>query len=261
MPLTSEFFADSARVQAAADNNPPLYIPESSDGVRRLQDALLALGYLMPITTAKGGADGIFGNETAATVREFQTDNPPLDVDGRAGHDTLYALDQQVANIRYQYRGFAPGDKATLLADVKKAKDIAMRCANMLAFNPAGFSPDMVSLLEDTFDIDGSDQDEVGFLRLRYQNFVGRMDTVTFIYTTEHAPTNENLGYGAFVKSAPLGGFLSPNEIYITKGYYQTQDAFKRAVTRAVAAQPVTRRGRIGHQPDAPARYFTTPEW
>jgi hypothetical protein len=231
MPLTSEFFADSQRVQDAADNNPPLRIPETSDGVRRLQDALLALGYSMPISTRKGGADGIFGDETAATVNQFQTDNPPLDPDSRAGHDTLNAMDQQLQGIRYQYRGFAPADKATLKADVQKAIDIAKKCANVLAFSRLGFSDDIVSLLQDTFDIDGSDPDEVGFIRLRFMNFVGRMDTVTFISTTEHAPTNENLGYGAFAKSAGPGGILSPNEIYFTKGYFQTQDSVKRAIT------------------------------
>jgi peptidoglycan hydrolase-like protein with peptidoglycan-binding domain len=231
MPLTSEFFVDSQRCQNAAENNPPLHQPETGDGVRRLQDALLALNYDMPITTRQGGADGIFGNETAATVRQFQTDNPPLDVDGRAGTDTLTALDQQVQGIRYQYRGFAPADKATLKTDVAKAIDIAKKCANVLAFSRLGLSSDIVSLLQDTFNIDGSDPDEVGFIRLRYMNFIGRMDTVTFIYTTEHAPSNENLGYGAFAKSAGPGGILSPNEIYFTKGYFQTRDAFKRAVT------------------------------
>jgi peptidoglycan hydrolase-like protein with peptidoglycan-binding domain len=231
MPLTSEFFADSPRVQNAADNNPPLAFSETSDGVRRLQDALLALNYSMPVSTRKGGADGIFGDETAATVRQFQTDNPPLDVDGRAGQNTLSAMDQLLQGIRYQYRGFAPADKATLKADVQKAIDIAKSCANVLAFNRLGLPENIVSLLQDTFNIDGSDPDEVGFLRLRYMNFVGRMDTVTFIYTTEHAPSNENLGYGAFAKSAGPGGILSPNEIYFTKGYFQTQDAFKRAVT------------------------------
>src|SRR5262245_29840702 len=97
MPLTSPRFKDSARLQKAAENNPPLRIGEpKGDGVARVQQALSDLGYAMPITFAKGSPDGIYGKETAAVVQKFQKDQgfPPSGWDGRAGRDTLTRLDQ-----------------------------------------------------------------------------------------------------------------------------------------------------------------------
>src|SRR4029079_12987281 len=97
MPLTSPRFKDSARLQKAAENNPPLKIGEpKGDGVARVQQALSDLGYAMPITFAKGGPDGIYGKETAAVVQQFQKYQgfPPSGWDGRAGRDTLGRLDQ-----------------------------------------------------------------------------------------------------------------------------------------------------------------------
>jgi peptidoglycan hydrolase-like protein with peptidoglycan-binding domain len=97
MPLTSPRFKDSARLQKAAENDPPLKIGEpKGDGVARVQQALSDLGYAMPITFAKGSPDGIYGKETAAVVQQFQKDQgfPPSGWDGRAGRDTLTRLDQ-----------------------------------------------------------------------------------------------------------------------------------------------------------------------
>lgn len=56
------------------------------DEVKRLQEALIALGYL-----DDGGADGDYGNGTVAAVKEFQKDNG-LTADGHAGQQTLSTL-------------------------------------------------------------------------------------------------------------------------------------------------------------------------
>ena len=56
------------------------------DDVKRLQEALIALGYL-----EDGGADGDYGNATVAAVKEFQKDNG-LGTDGQAGQQTLTTL-------------------------------------------------------------------------------------------------------------------------------------------------------------------------
>lgn len=56
------------------------------DDVKRLQEALIALGYL-----DDGGADGDYGNATVAAVKEFQKDNG-LSADGQAGQQTLTML-------------------------------------------------------------------------------------------------------------------------------------------------------------------------
>src|SRR5438046_5879544 len=97
MPLTSPRFTDNARLQRAADNNPPLKIGEpKGDAVQRLQQALSDLGYELPITFRQGGADGIYGTDTTQVVREFEIDQgfAPSGWDGRAGRDTLTRLDQ-----------------------------------------------------------------------------------------------------------------------------------------------------------------------
>lgn len=57
----------------------------TGDDVRRMQNRLIALGYL------KGSADGDFGDATEAAVRAFQARNG-LTADGKAGTNTLNKL-------------------------------------------------------------------------------------------------------------------------------------------------------------------------
>ena len=59
----------------------------TGEDVRKLQSRLIELGYDLP----KYGADGEYGSETVAAVKEFQIDKG-LDVDGIAGEKTLAAL-------------------------------------------------------------------------------------------------------------------------------------------------------------------------
>ncbi len=61
----------------------------NGEGVRQVQQALLDLGYNLPVK----GADGSFGAETERAVRRFQID-AGLPVDGAIGKDTLQALDR-----------------------------------------------------------------------------------------------------------------------------------------------------------------------
>jgi hypothetical protein len=94
MPLTSPRFSDSPRLQAAADNRPPLRKGETGEAVETLQQALIDLGFAMPISTRrKGSPDGIYGDETAQTVWKFQAQQG-LQKDGGAGRQTLGRLDQ-----------------------------------------------------------------------------------------------------------------------------------------------------------------------
>ena len=59
----------------------------SGSEVEKLQNALIDAGYDVGST----GADGVFGNNTAAAVKQYQKDNG-LTVDGIAGKNTLGAL-------------------------------------------------------------------------------------------------------------------------------------------------------------------------
>lgn len=91
--LQSDFLKDDQRLQQAFDNSPLLKKNETSDGVKTLQRALKELGYPLPKSFAKtGDADGVFGDETYAQVKQFQRDNHLAD-DGIVGRDTLRVLD------------------------------------------------------------------------------------------------------------------------------------------------------------------------
>jgi peptidoglycan hydrolase-like protein with peptidoglycan-binding domain len=94
MPLRSQRFAGNPRLEAAANNSPPLRRGSSGEAVAILQQALIDRGYDMPITTACGAhaPDGIYGDETASVVARFQADEG-LQRDGIAGHDTIGRLD------------------------------------------------------------------------------------------------------------------------------------------------------------------------
>ena len=95
MALVSPRFADNIRLQAAARNSPPLRKGETGEAVAILQRALVDLGFAMPLSTNQQTTlpDGIYGSETALTVREFQT-RQALQQDGVAGRETLTRLDQ-----------------------------------------------------------------------------------------------------------------------------------------------------------------------
>jgi peptidoglycan hydrolase-like protein with peptidoglycan-binding domain len=95
MALVARRLARNQQLQAAATNSPPLKKGASGEAVVILQRALIDLGFAMPISTSKssGLPDGIYGDETVGTVRDFQVQQG-LQPDGIAGHDTLGALDQ-----------------------------------------------------------------------------------------------------------------------------------------------------------------------
>jgi peptidoglycan hydrolase-like protein with peptidoglycan-binding domain len=95
MALNSGRFRDNAQLQAAARNSPPLAIGAKGDHVQILQRALGDLGFAMPISAPQRAPlpDGIYGQETAGTVRKFQI-RERLAVDGIAGTQTLTRLDQ-----------------------------------------------------------------------------------------------------------------------------------------------------------------------
>lgn len=94
MPLTSPRFKDDPQLQKASVNSPPLRSGDTGQGVRLLQQALIDLGFDMPISTQRyGSPDGIYGAETSATVKKFQQQQNLL-ADGVAGRNTLARLDE-----------------------------------------------------------------------------------------------------------------------------------------------------------------------
>jgi peptidoglycan hydrolase-like protein with peptidoglycan-binding domain len=97
MALVSPRFARDQRLQAAAENRPPLSQGATGKAVEILQRALIDVGYDMPVSTTGSTklADGIYGIETATSVRSFQIQQG-LQQDGVAGRDTLGRLDRLI---------------------------------------------------------------------------------------------------------------------------------------------------------------------
>jgi peptidoglycan hydrolase-like protein with peptidoglycan-binding domain len=111
--LVSARFADDERLQSAFHNDPPLRRGDSGDSVATLQQALIDLGYDMPNSTADGSPDGIYGSETAATVRAFQQEFGVFPVGGHeVGHKTLASLDVMFRDEQpdLSQQSFAAGD-------------------------------------------------------------------------------------------------------------------------------------------------------
>jgi peptidoglycan hydrolase-like protein with peptidoglycan-binding domain len=91
--LTARFDCD-AQLRKASENQPALRWGSEGEGVAILQQALVDLGFQMPISTENGRAlpDGIFGAETARAVTSFQR-TQGLQQDGVAGKKTLNRLE------------------------------------------------------------------------------------------------------------------------------------------------------------------------
>ncbi len=104
--LRSSRFRGDSRLQAAANNSPPLRLGERGESVRKLQQSLIDLRFPMPISTRRGTPDGSYGSETVTTVQKFQTKHG-LGIDGIAGQQTLSRLDQLF--LRPSYPAVPPG--------------------------------------------------------------------------------------------------------------------------------------------------------
>lgn len=85
-------FAASSEMQAAARNQPALHMTSMGRGVMLLQAGYIQAGFAMPRSLRAGSPDGIFGPETVATTKAFQTQQS-LYPDGVAGKDTIQRLD------------------------------------------------------------------------------------------------------------------------------------------------------------------------
>lgn len=97
MALLNPRFSSNPELSAASENQPPLKRGADGEGVAILQQALLDLGFAMPISTrARGGLpDGIYGAETEAAVIAFQRRNQ-LPADGVAGRMTMQRLEASI---------------------------------------------------------------------------------------------------------------------------------------------------------------------
>lgn len=102
MPFKSLILAGSPRLEQAAAGGPavkPAPPPDNPDAVRRIQKALVALGFPLPLSFPNGpnqDPDGKYGQETFTAVIAFQRKAFPTDPsqwDGRVGKNTLAKMD------------------------------------------------------------------------------------------------------------------------------------------------------------------------
>ncbi len=87
-------FAGDERLEAACDNIRIMRIGERGEAVKKIQQALIDDGFVMSITTKDGSPDGIYGQETYRTVRQFQVKYGLKYKDGAVGHETMSKLDE-----------------------------------------------------------------------------------------------------------------------------------------------------------------------
>jgi peptidoglycan hydrolase-like protein with peptidoglycan-binding domain len=87
--LTATRFARNLVLEAVFDNERVLENGDKGTAVRLVQESLLAQGYALPVH----GADGDFGAETEAAVRQFQVDTGAVTLDGIIGPETMQLLD------------------------------------------------------------------------------------------------------------------------------------------------------------------------
>ncbi len=87
--LTATRFSGNRVLEAAFDNERVVENGDAGTAVRLIQESLIAQGYNL----GPAGADGDFGADTEAAVRQFQIDTGAVLLDGIVGPETMGLLD------------------------------------------------------------------------------------------------------------------------------------------------------------------------
>lgn len=99
MAVLSPRFAFNERLKLASENKTVIAYGETGDAVRIIQQSLIELGYWMDKSLQKFNTpDGIFGPETLARVKAFQSGHK-LYPDGKVGPKTLDKLSELLPNM------------------------------------------------------------------------------------------------------------------------------------------------------------------
>jgi peptidoglycan hydrolase-like protein with peptidoglycan-binding domain len=91
--LQSPRFAGDPILEACLNGQHRMLVPETGEAVKKVQRALHDLGFPLPLSFARGDADGQYGNETAQAVSTFKRGNGIQPSDGVVGPKTMAALD------------------------------------------------------------------------------------------------------------------------------------------------------------------------
>jgi peptidoglycan hydrolase-like protein with peptidoglycan-binding domain len=111
--LKSPRYAGQPSLEAAYDNSPPLSAGMEGQGVAAVQQGMVDAGHAMPVSMKSGKPDGVFGKETAATVRDFQGKNG-LVPDALVGRKTMGRLDELAGGGKSSGEPEIANDEASL---------------------------------------------------------------------------------------------------------------------------------------------------
>ncbi len=93
MPLTNPRFAGDPVLEACLAGQHRMMAPETGPAVAKVQQALIDLGFALPLH----GADGTFSDETGAAVVGYKTDRGIFPNDPVVGPKTMASLDAEPA--------------------------------------------------------------------------------------------------------------------------------------------------------------------
>lgn len=100
--LYPRFRASTQLLAAAKSQPPPIGRGAHGGGVLMIQGALLDLGFKLPRSTRKTGKpDGIFGQESAQAMSDYQKSRKLKNVDGVVGRETMEALDKDMLALAH----------------------------------------------------------------------------------------------------------------------------------------------------------------
>lgn len=94
MGLRAVRFRNQPVLEACAAGQHRMLPPEQGPAVKRVQQALIDAGYPLPLR----GADGVFGDETAAAVARYKREHGIEPSDGVVGPKTMQSLDARFAD-------------------------------------------------------------------------------------------------------------------------------------------------------------------
>jgi hypothetical protein len=93
MPLTNPRFAGDVVLEACLAGEHRMMSPETGPAVAKVQQALMDLGFTLPLH----GADGSFSDETGSAVVAYETDREIFPNDPVVGPKTMAGLDSEPA--------------------------------------------------------------------------------------------------------------------------------------------------------------------
>lgn len=93
MPLSNPRFAGDPVLEACLAGEHRMLAPETGPAVAKVQQALIDLGFPLPVH----GADGTFSGETGIAVTAYKTARQILPNDPVVGRGTMASLDSEAA--------------------------------------------------------------------------------------------------------------------------------------------------------------------